>query len=215
MANIYNQPYSPVYGAPTMPQNMNIGNQQQYLTQNNSTPFYAPIGGNTNDMNNMQPQNNMMNRGLFNLGNQYPTIQQQQAFQNSENNLHIVPVTCYEEAIAFKIPLDGSITYFIDVSHNRIYSKQLNFNDGSCLFKTYVLETPTQQQAQQNASPVPAPVSAPAEQQQQLPTKNYVERQEFDQLQLLVNQLLDKKTDKPDKAEPADTQTVKTSKGGK
>lgn len=211
MANPYNPGYYPTdYNMQSIPQN-NIGRPTYYSGSINNSQYY----GQQNSLLGSPMQTSQSNP-ILSVGQYGQPIQQQQPFQNLDTNLYIVPVTCPEEAVAYKIPLDGSITYFIDVSHNRIYSKQLNFNDGSCLFKTYVLETPTQQQAQQNPAPVPAPVSSPAaEQHQQHQTKDYVERQEFDQLQLLVNQLLDKKTDKPDKAEPADTQTVKTSKGGK
>lgn len=60
-------------------------------------------------------------------GNQYP---QQPQF------LKCRPVTSIEEARAAQIDLDGSLWVFTDISHGKIYTKQIR-NDGSSSFGIY------------------------------------------------------------------------------
>ena len=60
-------------------------------------------------------------------GNQYP---QQPQF------LKCRPVTSREEARAAQIDLDGSLWVFTDISHGKIYTKQIR-NDGSSSFGIY------------------------------------------------------------------------------
>lgn len=55
----------------------------------------------------------------------------------SQQNVFVRAVTGREEAVAAQIPLDGSIVAFTDFAHDKIYTKQLNMNDGSAIFETY------------------------------------------------------------------------------
>lgn len=58
-------------------------------------------------------------------------------FTRPQQNVFVRAVTGREEAIATQIPLDGSIVAFTDFAHKKIYTKQLNMNDGSAIFDTY------------------------------------------------------------------------------
>jgi len=67
------------------------------------------------------------------MPNNYPP-----AFANQEPiSLKGKPVTSIEEARANSVDLDGTISYFPDVSNKRIYTKQYK-SDGSVDFKVYV-----------------------------------------------------------------------------
>lgn len=59
--------------------------------------------------------------------------------QGQSTNYSVRAVTGYEEAVASQIPFDGTITIFVDRAHNKLYTKQLNTNDGTALLKTYSL----------------------------------------------------------------------------
>ena len=65
-------------------------------------------------------------------------------------------VTGEAEAMASQIPLDNSINLFADLSHGKIYVKQLNMQDGSAIFKTYQL---TGQNSQEPDPPQPGPAA--------------------------------------------------------
>lgn len=75
--------------------------------------------------------------------------QQYNGFQSGYNNMEVVsrlrgkPVTSIEEAKATGIDLDGSISYFPDITNKRIYTKQYN-PDGGATFKVYVEDTTDQ-----------------------------------------------------------------------
>lgn len=87
-----------------------------------------------------------------------PPAAQQQNQPQPVGMLKGRPVTGEEEARSIPIDFDGSVMFFPDVSHGRIHTKQLNMQDGSAIFRTYVLaDTP---QAAQTApvAPVPVPV---------------------------------------------------------
>lgn len=58
-------------------------------------------------------------------------------FTRPQQNVFVRAVTGREEAVAAQIPLDGSIVAFTDFAHDKIYTKQLNMNDGSAIFETY------------------------------------------------------------------------------
>lgn len=60
-------------------------------------------------------------------------------------------VTCIDEAKAAQIPLDGSITVFVNVQNGEIYTKQLD-NNGLADLKLY---RRVQNVAQQNVQYVP------------------------------------------------------------
>lgn len=75
-----------------------------------------------------------------NQGQQYNT---QSGFNNVEPTLKGRPVTSIEEARALSIDLDGSISYFPDVTNKKIYTKQFN-PDGSASFRVYVEDNTNQ-----------------------------------------------------------------------
>lgn len=178
MANPYNPGYYPTdYNMQSIPQN-NIGRPTYYSGSINNSQYY----GQQNSLLG-SPMQTTQSNPILSVGQYGQPIQQQQPFQNLDTNLYIVPVTCPEEAVAYKIPLDGSVTYFIDKAHGKIYSKQLNMNDGSALFKSYSVDNqPNQQQANNNI----------ITNNESSETKQYVERNEFDKLATVVNQLLER-----------------------
>jgi hypothetical protein len=65
------------------------------------------------------------------------------------------PVASEEEARATPTPFDGSTLILTDFGHGRIYSKALNYNDGSAVFRTYQL-APARQEAQVEYAPMAA-----------------------------------------------------------
>ncbi len=71
---------------------------------------------------------------------------QPQSYMRTPPNLVIRAVTGYEEAMATPIPLDGTICVFLDIPHKKVYTKQLNMNDGSALFDSYSKEVPKQKE---------------------------------------------------------------------
>lgn len=72
------------------------------------------------------------------------------------------PVTSLEEAKASMIDLDGTISYFPDTVNKRIYTKQINPQDGTALLKMYELK-----EIPQNETPE---------------VKDFVTREEFDEV---------------------------------
>ena len=116
--------YNPMIGR-TMQQDLNYINsfrpyqpmeyqlQNQFQQMNQQVPQTALQSAQTQNMN--QPSN----------------------FTRTQQNVFVRAVTGREEAIAAQIPLDGSIVAFTDFAHKKIYTKQLNMNDGSAIFDTY------------------------------------------------------------------------------
>lgn len=113
----------------------------------------------------------------------------QQTQQQSNQAVHVLPVTCREEAIASPIPLDGSITYFPDRAHKMVYSKQFNLNDGSAIIHEYyedsIIKGQNAQQPKQEAQ-------EQAQQQEQVKSVAYVEKGEFEALQGRIKELEEK-----------------------
>lgn len=73
----------------------------------------------------------------------------------SQPNVICRPVASEEEARATATPFDGSTLLLTDFGHGRVYSKALNYMDGSALFNTYQLVQPQAAQAVEiEASPV-------------------------------------------------------------
>lgn len=139
--------------------NFNIP-QNNYPFQDNTAMYQQRLNnmanqflGNGNGQQSFMPQ--MMN-GM--------TMQQPQTAQ-AQQQFNMRAVTGYEEAMASQIPLDGSISIFTDFSHNRIYTKQLNMNDGTALMKTYQI----------TENPQPNTMSADTAEQ-------YVKKSDFDEL---------------------------------
>ena len=117
--------YNPMIGR-TMQQDLNYINslrpyqpmeyqpQNQFQQMNQQVPQTALQAAQTQNMN--QPSN---------------------FITRTQQNVFVRAVTGREEAIAAQIPLDGSIVAFTDFAHKKIYTKQLNMNDGSAIFDTY------------------------------------------------------------------------------
>lgn len=107
---------------------------QQDLNYINSYRPYQPME--------YQPQNQFqqMNQQVPQTALQAAQTQnmnQPSNFTRTQQNVFVRAVTGREEAIAAQIPLDGSIVAFTDFAHKKIYTKQLNMNDGSAIFDTY------------------------------------------------------------------------------
>lgn len=126
--------FSGMAGA-TMPQGMNYMNDFRPYQ-----PYQQPYQPMEFQSQTQAPQVQQMNQQL--QQNVSQPVQQRQNNQSLNygpvpQNLFIRTVTGREEAVASSIPLDGSVVAFTDFSHNRIYTKQLNMNDGSAKFETY------------------------------------------------------------------------------
>lgn len=62
----------------------------------------------------------------------------------AKNLVKCCAVTSIDEAKAAMIDLDGSMTIFTDLGHNKIYTKQINL-DGTATLSSYALEEPVVQ----------------------------------------------------------------------
>lgn len=96
------------------------------------------------------PMQNSMSGYGNNYGNGYATTQQN-TMQQSQQIARLSYVTCIDEAKAAQIPLDGSITVFVNVQNGEIYTKQLD-NNGLADLKLY---RRIQNVVQQNVQYVP------------------------------------------------------------
>lgn len=74
--------------------------------------------------------------------NNYNYFQQQQVYQQS-SLLKGRPVTSIDEAKVANIDFDGSIFYFPDLAHNRIYTKQISADGTAKLLMYELKEIPT------------------------------------------------------------------------
>lgn len=100
------------------------------------------------------PTQNSMSGYGNNYGNGYGNgyaATQQNAMQQVQQIARLSYVTCIDEAKAAQIPLDGSITVFVNVQNGEIYTKQLD-NNGLADLKLY---RRIQNVAQQNVQYVP------------------------------------------------------------
>lgn len=78
-----------------------------------------------------QQMNPYMQGYMQQMPMQYPTQQMMQPAIQARY------VTGREEAVAAQIPQDGNMCVFADTGHGMIYTKQLNMQDGSAVFRTY------------------------------------------------------------------------------
>lgn len=85
--------------------------------------------------------------------------QMQQQVTQGQPNVICRPVASEEEARATATPFDGSTLILTDFGHGKVYSKALNYADGSALFNVYQLAQP--QQAEVPAVQAPAIEYAP------------------------------------------------------
>lgn len=92
-----------------------------------------------------------------------PAMQQPQ-----QPSIKVRPVASEEEARGVPVEFDGSLMLLPDMAHGAIYSKQLNMQDGSAIFRRYMMEMPAS--ASQTAQEPVLPVSqyATLEQLQEL-----------------------------------------------
>lgn len=100
------------------------------------------------------PTQNSMSGYGNNYGNGYGSgyaATQQNTMQQAQQIARLSYVTCIDEAKAAQIPLDGSITVFVNVQNGEIYTKQLD-NNGLADLKLY---RRIQNIAQQNVQYVP------------------------------------------------------------
>lgn len=171
--------------SPDMPyQGMNLnqyGNANPYMQSFPSLPNY--------NQSNTQSQPQCQSQG------------QPQPYMRTPPNLVIRAVTGYEEAMATPIPLDGTICVFLDIPHKKVYTKQLNMNDGSALFDSYSKEIPKQKE--EPKEPV---------EQTNTPEPDFVKREEFNSFKQEMIGLIGNFSQKP--TEPQSEQQVKTSRGG-
>lgn len=133
---------------------------QQDLNYINSYRPYQPME--------YQPQNQFqqMNQQAPQAQIQAPQTQNMNPapnFTRPQQNVFVRAVTGREEAVAAQIPLDGSIVAFTDFAHDKIYTKQLNMNDGSAIFETYQKVKAQGPQEEPKAEPVSAPMIDPNE----------------------------------------------------
>lgn len=124
-------------------------------------PQYQPLYGNPYAQR-MEPQTYL------------PQAQPMQQMPASTQGAYLKgrPVTSEEEARGIPVDFDGSVMVFPDAAHGMIYTKQLNMQDGSAIFRRYVLaEMPPMAQ-----SAPPAP-------------KEYAEKHEVAELRQTIAQI--------------------------
>lgn len=85
---------------------------------------------------------------------QTPSVYPQQIPTQQEPGIICRPVTSIEEAKSIPTDFNGSLMVFPDLSHGMIHTKQLNYQDGSAIFKTYVLENPEPIPMQETPAPM-------------------------------------------------------------
>ena len=114
--------------------------------------------------------------------NNYNYFQQQQVYQQS-SLLKGRPVTSIDEAKVANIDFDGSIFYFPDLAHNRIYTKQISA-DGTAKLLMYELKE------------IP----------KDIPTSQFITREEFESV---INQLKGSLPTSPEEAQKPAAANIK------
>lgn len=71
-------------------------------------------------------------------GSGYPNQMYGQPQQNTAPVVRLV--TSKEEVISQQIPFDGAVSYFVDTSNGKIYTKAFDPNTGTAPISTYVKE---------------------------------------------------------------------------
>ena len=76
--------------------------------------------------------------------------------QPPQPSIKVRPVASEEEARGVPVEFDGSLLLLPDMAHCAIYSKQLNMQDGSAIFRRYMIDMPSSapQTAQEPVLPV-------------------------------------------------------------
>lgn len=109
-----------------------------------------------------------------------PAMQQPQ-----QPSIKVRPVTSEEEARGVPVEFDGSLILLPDMAHGAIYSKQLNMQDGSAIFRRYMIDMPSSAPQTAREPVLPVAQYATLEQLQEL-------RDELDALRAITE-----KQDKP------------------
>lgn len=151
------------------------------------------------------PSQMFMQQGL--QSQQQPFGAQQQRYQRVPQNVVVRAVTGYEEAVAAQIPLDGTVCVFTDFGHNKIYTKQLNFDNGSANFEIYERVKKPDESSKESVQSV-----------QSVQTKEdkvFVERKEFDSFKNDMLEALSKiSAEKQQEASESGSQVNKSSNRG-
>lgn len=122
---MYNSNYRPAYPQPAYPQ----------------IQYPQPMGG--------QYQQPMPQPA------QTPAPMQQPQMQNGmQTNYICQPVASEEEARAVPTDFSGATQVLLDCAHGMIYTKRLNFTDGSAIFSSYRLAQPMPPAPQEEYAPL-------------------------------------------------------------
>lgn len=125
---MYNSNYRPAYPQPAYPQ----------------IQYPQPMGG--------QPQ---MQPPMQQIPSPQPAAMQQTQMQNGmQANYICQPVASEEEARAVPTDFSGATQVLLDCAHGMIYTKRLNFADGSAIFSSYRLAQPMPPAPQEEYAPM-------------------------------------------------------------
>lgn len=105
--------------------------------------------------------------------------------QPPQPSIKVRPVASEEEARGVPVEFDGSLLLLPDMAHGAIYSKQLNMQDGSAIFRRYMIDMPSSAPQTAREPVLPVAQYATLEQLQEL-------RDELDALRAITE-----KQDKP------------------
>lgn len=93
--------------------------------------MYNPYG--------LYPQNNMRTPVYPQIVQQQPMAQPEQVAQPIQNGVKVIPVASITEAQAVPTDFMGDTLLLTDFAHGCIYTKVLNPNTGSAIFRTFKL----------------------------------------------------------------------------
>lgn len=93
--------------------------------------MYNPYG--------LYPQNNMRTPVYPQIVQQQPMAPQEQVAQPVQNGVKVIPVASITEAQAVPTDFMGDTLLLTDFAHGCIYTKVLNPNTGSAIFRTFKL----------------------------------------------------------------------------
>lgn len=93
--------------------------------------MYNPYG--------LYPQNNMRTPVYPQIVQQQPMVQPEQVAQPIQNGVKVLPVASITEAQAVPTDFMGDTLLLTDFAHGCIYTKVLNPNTGSAIFRTFKL----------------------------------------------------------------------------
>ena len=88
--------------------------------------------------------------------------------QPPQPSIKVRPVASEEEARGVPVEFDGSLILLPDMAHGAIYSKQLNMQDGSAIFRRYMIDMPDSAPQTAREPILPAAQYATLEQLQEL-----------------------------------------------